>query len=63
LAQQRWQHLWVRGLAEPIITGLNLNDYRLIREGAIPAAALAMTTELLLELIERTLIPAHLRNQ
>ncbi|MAT92670.1 MAG: ABC transporter permease [Halioglobus sp.] len=50
------------GLGEPIITGLNLNDNRLILEGAIPAALLAVAAELAFELLERSLIPAHLRN-
>ena len=50
------------GLGEPIISGLNLNDHALILEGAVPAALLAVATELLFELIERGLIPAHLRN-
>ena len=50
------------GLGEPIISGLNLNDHTLILEGAIPAALLAIATELLFEIIERTAIPAHLRN-
>ena len=49
------------GLGEPIITGLNLNDHRLILEGALPAAALAIAMELLFEWIERAFIPAHLR--
>ncbi len=49
------------GLGEPIITGLNLNDHRLILEGAIPAALLAIAVELSFELIERAFIPAHLR--
>lgn len=49
------------GLGEPIVTGLALNDTGLILQGAIPAAALAMVTELAFSLIERRLIPAHLR--
>jgi osmoprotectant transport system permease protein len=49
------------GLGEPIITGLTLNDHRLILEGAIPAALLAIAVELLFEAIERVSIPAHLR--
>ena len=49
------------GLGEPIITGLTLNDHRLILEGAIPAALLAIAVELLFETIERWTIPAHLR--
>jgi osmoprotectant transport system permease protein len=49
------------GLGEPIITGLTLNDHRLILEGAIPAALLAIAAELLFETLERTTVPAHLR--
>ncbi|EAR20282.1 glycine betaine ABC transporter substrate-binding protein [Nitrococcus mobilis] len=49
------------GLGEPIVTGLALNDYQLVLYGAIPAALLAIATELLFELGERALIPAHLR--
>jgi osmoprotectant transport system permease protein len=50
------------GLGEPIITGLTLNDNRLILEGAIPAALLAIAVELLFEAVERITIPAHLRD-
>ena len=49
------------GLGDPIVTGLALNDTRLILEGAVPAAALAVVTELLFEVLERWLIPRHLR--
>lgn len=48
------------GLGEPIVTGLALNDTGLILQGAIPAAALAVTVELLFEVLERWLVPAHL---
>ena len=48
------------GLGEPIVTGLALNDSSLILQGAIPAALLALATELLFEFIERWLVPAHL---
>ena len=48
------------GLGEPIVTGLALNDTSLILQGAIPAALLALATELVFEMIERWLIPAHL---
>lgn len=51
------------GLGEPIITGLTLNDHRLILEGAIPAALLAITVEFLFELVERATIPAQLRTR
>lgn len=49
------------GLGEPIVTGLALNDTDLILQGAIPAALLAIGTELAFSGLERTLIPAHLR--
>lgn len=49
------------GLGQPIVTGLALNDPGMILQGALPAAALAVLTELLFELLERRLIPAHLR--
>ena len=49
------------GLGEPIVTGLALNDSRLILQGAIPAALLAILTELGFNAIERRLIPAHMR--
>lgn len=48
------------GLGEPIVTGLALNDTGLILQGAIPAALLALVTELAFEALERRLVPAHL---
>lgn len=48
------------GLGEPIVTGLALNDTGLILQGAIPAAALAILTELGFELLERKCVPRHL---
>lgn len=48
------------GLGEPIVTGLALNDTRLILQGAIPAAVLAILTELGFSRIERWLVPAHM---
>ena len=49
------------GLGDPIVKGLALNDTRLILEGAIPAALLAVVTELVFEQVERWLVPGHLR--
>ena len=49
------------GLGEPIVTGLALNDTSLILQGAIPAALLAILTELAFSSVERWLIPEHLR--
>ncbi len=50
------------GLGEPIFTGLTLNNTSLILQGAIPAALLALLTELAFELLEIKLIPKHLRS-
>jgi osmoprotectant transport system permease protein len=48
------------GLGEPIVTGLALNNTNLILQGAIPAALLALCTELTFEALERWLVPPHL---
>lgn len=48
------------GLGQPIATGVALNDPSLILQGAIPAALLAVLTELGFELLERKLVPRHL---
>ena len=50
------------GLGEPIVTGLALNDTNLILQGAIPAACLAIFVEVMFELLEKKIIPDHLRN-
>lgn len=49
------------GLGDPIVTGLALNDTRLILQGAIPAAMLAILTEIFFGLIERSLVVPHMR--
>ncbi|MBK5277968.1 MAG: ABC transporter permease subunit [Bacteroidia bacterium] len=51
------------GLGEFIVTGLALNNTKLILMGAIPAAVLAILTELIFELLEKILIPKHLRQR
>ncbi len=48
------------GLGEPIVTGLQLADNRMILSGAIPAALLALLVDLLLAVVERKLRPAGL---
>ena len=48
------------GLGEPIVTGLALNNTSLILQGAIPAACLAILTELLFEGVERLLVKPHM---
>lgn len=50
------------GLGDPIVTGLALNDTSLILQGAIPAACLAILTELLFAGIEVRLVPPHMRS-
>lgn len=50
------------GLGEYIVTGLALNNTRLILQGALPAAALAILIEWLFESVEPLLIPRHLKN-
>lgn len=50
------------GLGDPIVTGLALNDTGLILQGAIPAALLAIVTELAFGALERALVPAHMRS-
>ena len=49
------------GLGEFIVTGLSLNNTDLILMGAIPAAILAILVEFLFEMIERLLVPKHLK--
>jgi osmoprotectant transport system permease protein len=49
------------GFGAPITTGLNLDDTRLILEGAIPAAVLAILVEGVFTLVDRTVIPRGLR--
>ena len=51
------------GLGEYIVTGLALNNTKLILQGAIPAAILAIIIEFLFELLEKSIIPKHLRHE
>ncbi len=51
------------GLGEYIVAGLALNNTRMILQGALPAAALAILIEWGFEGIERLLIPRHLLNR
>ncbi|HMB53163.1 MAG TPA: glycine betaine ABC transporter substrate-binding protein [Thermoanaerobaculia bacterium] len=48
------------GLGEPIVTGLQLADERMILSGAVPAALLALVADALLAFIEHRLRPAGL---
>jgi osmoprotectant transport system permease protein len=49
------------GYGEPILTGIRLDNFGLILEGAIPAAVLALLVQAGFELIERFLLPRGLR--
>jgi len=49
------------GYGQPIFTGVRLDDFGLILEGAIPAAALALLVEGVFEYAERRLVPRGLR--
>ena len=49
------------GYGEPIFTGIRLNDYGVILQGAVPAAVLALLVQGLFELTERIIVPKGLR--
>ncbi|HET6148033.1 MAG TPA: glycine betaine ABC transporter substrate-binding protein [Polyangia bacterium] len=49
------------GYGQPILTGIRLDDTRLILEGALPAAALALLVERLFDLVEKLVVPRGLR--
>ena len=49
------------GYGEPILTGIRLDDVRLILRGAVPAAALALLVMGLFQLLEHVLTPRGLR--
>ena len=51
------------GFGQPILTGIRLDDFSLILEGAIPAAALALLVQGFFDLVERLVIPRGLRYQ
>lgn len=49
------------GYGEPILTGIRLDDTRLILSGAVPSALLALAVQGLFELAERRAVPRGLR--
>lgn len=51
------------GLGDPIVTGLALNDSTMILQGAVPAAMLAILTELGFTALERWLVAPHMRGR
>jgi osmoprotectant transport system permease protein len=51
------------GLGQPILTGIRLDDFGLVLQGAVPAAVMALAVERLFEMIERRVVPAGLRRK
>ena len=49
------------GYGQPILTGIRLDDFGLILEGAVPAAVLALLAQILFALAERAVVPKGLR--
>ena len=49
------------GYGEPILTGIRLDNFPLILEGAVPAALLALLVQAAFELVERFALPRGLR--
>jgi osmoprotectant transport system permease protein len=49
------------GYGQPIFTGIRLDDFGLVLEGAVPAALLALAAQGLFDLAERVLVPRGLR--
>jgi osmoprotectant transport system permease protein len=49
------------GLGQPIFTGIRLNDFGLLLEGAIPASLLALAVQGAFEMVERVVVPRGLR--
>lgn len=49
------------GFGEPIFTGIRINDYGTILQGAVPAAMLALLVQGVFEIAERWVVPTGLR--
>lgn len=49
------------GYGQPILTGIRLDDYGLILEGALPAALLALSCQWLFDLLESRLVSPRLK--
>lgn len=49
------------GYGEAILTGIRLDDFATIMEGALPAAGLAIVAQILFEFFERLVVPKGLR--
>lgn len=51
------------GYGQPIVTGIRLDNPRMILEGAVPAALMALLAQLLFDLLGRVIVPRGLRGQ
>jgi osmoprotectant transport system permease protein len=51
------------GFGQPILTGIRLDDFSLILQGAVPAAAMALALEWIFDAAERRVVPRGLRKQ
>ena len=51
----------VGGYGQPILTGIRLDDFGLILEGAIPAAGMAVCAQLLFDGLERLVVSRGVR--
>ena len=49
------------GYGQPILTGIRLDDFGLILEGAVPAAVLALVAQGFFGVVERFVVPKGLR--
>jgi len=49
------------GFGQPIFTGIRMDDFPLILQGAIPASLLALAVQGAFDLVERVLVPSPLR--
>jgi osmoprotectant transport system permease protein len=49
------------GFGQPILTGIRLDDFGLILQGAVPAALMAMALERVFDVVERRVVPRGLR--
>ena len=49
------------GSGQPILSGIRRYDFGLILEGAVPAAVLALSAQVLFDLTERVVVPKGLR--
>src|SRR5439155_22689728 len=49
------------GFGQPILTGIRLDDFGLILQGAVPAAVMALLVERLFDAVERRVVPRGLR--